>query len=62
MTDNKMQIGRALRLVASGCCTTEDPDLMAELFAGAEALASSVVADSSSSEEIRDWRRIFSTG
>ena len=53
MTDSKEQVGRALRFVASGGWATEDPDVMAELLARAEALASAVVADSSSSGEIR---------
>jgi uncharacterized heparinase superfamily protein len=59
MTDNKTQIGRALRFVASGGWSTEDPDVMAELLARAEAMATAVVADVSSSSEIRALAQDF---
>jgi hypothetical protein len=59
VTDNKAQIGRALRFVASGGWTTEDPDVMAELLARAEAMATAVVADSRSSGEVRALAQDF---
>jgi hypothetical protein len=59
MTDNKAQIGRALRFVASRGWTTEDPDLLAELLARAEAMATEVVADSGASSEVRDLAQDF---
>ncbi|HEY6468862.1 MAG TPA: hypothetical protein VI434_03765 [Candidatus Dormibacteraeota bacterium] len=59
MTDNKAQIGRALRFVASGGWTTEDPDVMAELLDRAEAMAKAVVADSDASSDVRALAQDF---
>ncbi len=59
MTDNKAQIGRALRFVASGGWTTEDPDVMAELLERAEAMAKAVVADSDASADVRALAQDF---
>jgi hypothetical protein len=59
MSDNKAQIGRALRFVASGGWTTEDPDVMAELLARAEAMAAEAVGDSGASPEVRAMAQDF---
>jgi hypothetical protein len=59
MTDKKAQMGRALRFVASGGWSTEDPDVMAELLARAEAMATAVVADPNASPEIRALAKDF---
>jgi hypothetical protein len=59
MADNKAQIGRALRFVASGGWTTEDPDVMAELLQRAEALALAVAADSLASSDVRELAQDF---
>ncbi|HVC03786.1 MAG TPA: hypothetical protein VND88_03845 [Candidatus Acidoferrales bacterium] len=59
MADNKAQIGRAMRFVASGGWTTEDPDVMAELLERAEALALSVAADPLASSDVRELAQDF---
>ena len=59
MADNKAQIGRAVRFVASGGWTTEDPDVMAELLERAEALALSVAADPLASSDVRELAQDF---
>ncbi len=59
MSDNKAQIGRALRFMASGGWTTEDPDVMAELLARAEAMAVEVVGDSGASPDVRAMAHDF---
>jgi hypothetical protein len=59
MADNKAQIGRALRFVASGGWTTEDPDVMAELLQRAEALALAVAADPLASSDVRELAQDF---
>jgi hypothetical protein len=53
MSDTKRQMGRALRFVASGGWTTEDPDVMPELLDHAEELARAVVADGATSPDVR---------
>jgi hypothetical protein len=59
MAENKAQIGRALRFVASGGWTTEDPDVMAELLERAEAMAKAVVTDSDASSGVRALAQDF---
>lgn len=59
MADNKAQIGRAMRFVASGGWTTEDPDVMAELLQRAEALALAVAADPLASSDVRELAQDF---
>jgi hypothetical protein len=53
VSDTKGQVARAIRFVASGGWSTEDPDVMAELLERAERLAQQVVADAGSSPEVR---------
>jgi hypothetical protein len=53
VSDTKRQVGRAIRFVASGGWSTEDPDVMAELLERAERLAQQVVADEGNSPEVR---------
>jgi hypothetical protein len=53
MSDTKHQVGRAIRFVASGGWSTEDPDVMAELLQRAERLAQQVVADAGVAPEVR---------
>ena len=53
MSDTKQQVGRAIRFVASGGWSTEDPDVMAELLERAERMAQQVVADEGVSQEVR---------
>jgi hypothetical protein len=59
MSDAKRQMGRALRFVASGGWTTEDPDVMAELLGLAEELALAVVADVATSPDVRALAAVF---
>jgi hypothetical protein len=53
VSDTKQQVGRAIRFVASGGWSTEDPDVMAELLERAERMAQQVVADETASPEVR---------
>jgi hypothetical protein len=53
MSGTKRQVGRAIRFVASGGWSTEDPDVMAELLERAERLAQQVLADKGASPEVR---------
>ena len=59
MADNKAKIGRAMRFVASGGWTTEDPDVMGELLERAEALALAVAADPLASPDVRELAQDF---
>jgi hypothetical protein len=61
MSDTKHTVGRALRFVASGGWTTEDPDVMAELLGHAERLARAVVHDPGAAAEVRDLAQEFLT-
>ena len=53
VSDTKQQVGRAIRFVASGGWSIEDPDVMAELLERAERMAQQVVADETASPEVR---------
>lgn len=49
----RSQVDRAIRFVASGGWSTEDPDVIGELLDRAERMARQVVADDSASPEVR---------
>jgi hypothetical protein len=53
MGDSKVRVGRVLRFIASGGMANEDPDVVAELLTTAHQMAEMVVADPTSSPELR---------
>jgi hypothetical protein len=59
MSDTKASVGRVLRFIASGGMADEDPDVVAELLTTAHQMAEMIIADSSSSPELRRTAEAF---
>ena len=59
MTDDKAKVGAALRFLASGGWTDEDPDALIELVKQAQTLADMVLADERVSAEFRTAAEAF---
>jgi hypothetical protein len=59
MPDAKRHLGHAIRLIASGGWTTEDPDVLGGLVDRATLLADAVVADETCSAEVRALAQEF---
>jgi hypothetical protein len=53
MSETKKNVGRVLRLIASGGWAEQDPDIVAELLDAAHDLATLVIADEGASAEVR---------
>jgi hypothetical protein len=53
MSGTKRNVGRVLRLIASGGWAEQDPDMVAELLDAAQEMAILVVADEGASAEVR---------
>jgi hypothetical protein len=53
MSDTKASVGRVLRFIASGGMADEDHDVVAELLSTAHQMAEMIIADGSSSPELR---------
>ena len=59
MSDTNASVGRVLRFIASGGMADEDPDVVAELLTTAHQMAEMIIADSSSSPELRRTAEAF---
>ena len=59
MSDTNANVGRVLRFIASGGMADEDPDVVADLLTTAHQMAEMIIADSSSSPELRRTAEAF---
>jgi hypothetical protein len=59
MSDTKASVGRVLRFIASGGMADEDPGVVGELLTTAHQMAEMIIADSSSSPELRRAAEAF---
>jgi hypothetical protein len=59
MGDTRASVGRVLRFIASRGMADEDPNVLAELLTTAHQLAEMVVADPTSSPELRRTATAF---
>ncbi|HEY7927870.1 MAG TPA: hypothetical protein VIG86_10710 [Candidatus Dormibacteraeota bacterium] len=59
MADTKRNLDRVLRFVASGGFADEDADMVAELLTNAHRMAEMIVADPTSSPELRRTATAF---